>query len=159
MSSVRFVFPKHRLAELLATPGGLPVVEALDQARANLETIKPMCRAELLALLDLAEAAYGGLGEAFDDAGMADLYGLAVRGVGAGSVCGAPAVDDALTSLCELLDHLRSRQLYDRAAIGVNMRAWRLLVTLDLPASGSEPILEGLRKVSARYRAPPASPD
>ncbi|WP_372784373.1 hypothetical protein [Phenylobacterium sp.] len=154
MSSVRFVFPKHRLAEILASPGGLPVVEALERAQANLETIKPTCRAELLALLELAEASYATLGETFDDEGMAELYSLAVRGIGAGSVCGAPAVDEALTSLCDLLDHLRTQRLFDRNAIGVNVRAWRLLATLDLPVEGCAPILDGLRKVSARYAEP-----
>lgn len=154
MSSVRFVFPKHRLTELLATPGGLPVVEALERAQANLETIRPTCRAELMALLELAEVTYERLGATFDDAGMAELYTLAVRGIGAGSVCGAPAVDEALTSLCDLLDHLRTQQLYDRAAIGVNVRAWRLLATMDLPKEGTDSVLQGLRKVSARYAEP-----
>ena len=158
MSSVRFVFPKHRLAELLASPGGLPVVEALERAQANLETIRPTCRAELLALLELAEASYGQLGTTFDDAGMAELYSLAVRGIGAGSVCGAPAVDEALTSLCDLLDHLRTQQLYDRDAIGVNVRAWRLLATMDLPKEGADAVLQGLRKVSQRYAEPPHAP-
>jgi hypothetical protein len=155
MSSVRFVFPKHRLAELLATPGGLPVVEALQRAQANLETIRPTCRAELLALLELAEASYEQLGATFDDAGMVELYTLAVRGIGAGSVCGTPAVDEALTSLCDLLDHLRTQQLYDRNAIGVNVRAWRLLATMDLPKEGAESVLQGLRKVSLRYAERP----
>ena len=151
MSNVRFVFPKHRLAEILRTPGGLPVAEALERCQANLETLQPACTAELLALLELAEATYERLGPTFDDAGMQELYGLAVRGIGAGTVCGAPALDEALTSLCDLLDHLRTHETYDRNAIGVNVRAWRLLMTKNLPEAGSEAILQGLRKVSARY--------
>jgi hypothetical protein len=151
MSSVRFVFPKHRLAELLREPGGLAVAEALDRAQANLETLKPTCRAELMALLELAEVAYGRLGQSFDDAGMAELYTLAAHGIGAGAVCGAPAVDEGLSSLCDLVDHLRTRRVYDREAIGVNIRAWRLLMTPGLPAEGIAPVLDGLRKVSKRY--------
>ena len=49
MSGVRFVFPKPRLAEILRMPGGLPVVEALERAQGNLETLKPSCLAELQA--------------------------------------------------------------------------------------------------------------
>jgi hypothetical protein len=153
MSSVRFVFPKVRLAEILKAPGGLTVAEALERAEANLEEIKPTCIAELAALLEYAEAAFERLAPDVDDAGLADLYAIAVRGIGAGAVCGAPGVDDALTSLCDLIDHLRTTGHYDRPAVGVHVRAWRLLMNPDLPLAGAQPVLDGLRKVSARYAA------
>lgn len=151
MSSVRFVFPKPRLAELLKLPGGLPVTEALERAQANLDAIKPTCAAELVALLELCEAGFAGLGESYDDEGLAGLYAVAVKGIGAGKVCGAPAVDVALTSFCDLLDHLRTHHRYDREAIGVHVRAWRLLMNPGLPEAGCNQILDGLRKVSERY--------
>jgi len=154
MSSVRFVFPKPRLAQLLRMPGGLPVAEALEQAEQNLEGIRPTCVAELQALLELADARFLGLAADADDAGVADLYAIAVRGIGGGQVCGLPGVDEALTSFCDLLDHLRSNGRYDRAAIGVHVSSWRLLMSADLPPEGSAAILDGLRRVSARY-APP----
>ncbi|WP_411287347.1 hypothetical protein [Phenylobacterium sp.] len=151
MSSVRLVIPKNRLAQILRMPGGLPVAEALEQAQANLATIKPTCLAELQALLELADACFARLEDGFDDANMAELYAISVRGIGAAAVCGVPTVDDALTSFCDLLDHLRTNQRYDRAAIGVHVRAWRLLMSPDLPQAGQDAILAGLRKVSARY--------
>lgn len=153
MSTVRFVFPKVRLAEILKAPGGLAVADALEQAQANLATLKPTCLAEQTALLEQAEAAFEQLGAAFDDAALADLYTIAVRGIGTGAVCGAPAVDEALGSLCDLVDHLRSNGKYDRDAIGVHVRAWRLLLNPDLPPEGAQPVLQGLRKVSARFAA------
>jgi hypothetical protein len=155
MSSVRFVFPKPRLAQLLRMPGGLPVAEALERAEQNLESIRPTCVAELQALLELADARFQGLAQDNDDAGMADIYAIAVRGIGGGQVCNMPGVDVTLTSLCDLLDHLRSNGRYDRAAIGVHIRSWRLLMSTDLPQDGSAAILDGLRRVSERY-APPA---
>lgn len=151
MTSVRFVFPKPRLNELLRSPGGLPVAEALERAQANLETIKPTCTAELMALLELCEAAYWNLKDAYDDPAVTELYTLAVKGIGAGEVCGLPPVDVALTSFCDLLDHLRTLKRYDHDAVGVHVRAWRLLMTSDLPPAGSQQILDGLLKVSARY--------
>lgn len=151
MSSVRFVFPKPRLAQLLKTPGGLPVAEALERAQTNLEEIRPTCNAELQALLELAEVGFEALSATFDDAGMERIYAVAVRGVGGGQVCGMPGVDVALTSLCDLLDHLRTHRRYDREAIGVHVRAWRLLMTLDLPPEGQNAVLDGLRQVSRRY--------
>ena len=151
MSGVRFVFPKPRLATLLKMPGGLPVVEALERAQANLETIKPACREDLLALLDTAETAFAALRDDFDEAGMATLYAIAVRGIGTGALCGAPGVDKALTSLCDLLDFLLTGNRHDREAIGVHVQAWRLLMTVDLPQAGADSILAGLRKVTAKY--------
>jgi hypothetical protein len=153
MSSVRFVFPKVRLAEIIKTPGGLSVAEALERAQANLDTLKPSCIAELTALLEFAEAAMDRLDDAFDEGGLADLYAIAVRGIGAGAVCGLPAVDEALGSLCDLIDHLRTGGAYDRAALGVHVQSWRLLMNPDLPPVAARPMLDGLRKVSARYAA------
>jgi hypothetical protein len=153
MTSVRFVFPKHRLNELLRSPGGLPVAEALERAHANLESIKPTCMAELVALLELCEASYWNLKDAYDEPAVTELYSLAVKGIGAGEICGAPAVDAALTSFCDLLDHLRTLKRYDHEAVGVHVRAWRLLITADLPAAGADQILDGLLKVSRRYAA------
>jgi hypothetical protein len=153
MTSVRFVFPKPRLDELLRTPGGLPVAEALERAQKNLESIKPTCMAELSALLELCEASYGALKDAHDQPAVTELYSLAVRGIGAGQVCGVPSVDVALTSFCDLLDHLRTLKRYDHDAVGVHVRAWRLLMTEGLPAAGGEQVLDGLLKVSRRYSA------
>jgi len=153
MTSVRFVFPKPRLNELLRTPGGLPVAEALERAQANLEAIKPTCTAELLALLELCEAAYWALKSDYDEPAVTELYSLAAKGIGAGEVCGAPAVDVALTSFCDLLDHLRTLKRYDHDAVGVHVRAWRLLMTAELPKAGAEQVLDGLFKVSRRYAA------
>jgi hypothetical protein len=153
MTSVRFVFPKPRLNELLRMPGGLPVAEALERAQKNLESIKPTCMAELMALLELCEASYWNLKDNYDEPAVTELYSLAVKGIGAGEVCGTPPVDVALTSFCDLLDHLRTLKRYDHEAVGVHVRAWRLLMSAGLPAAGSEQILDGLLKVSRRYAA------
>ena len=157
MTAVRFVFPKPRLAELLRMPGGLPVAEAIERASKNLETIKPTCVAEMLGLLELCEAAYGALGDAYDERSLDEIYAMAVRGIGGGAVCGVPDIDPALTSFCDLLDHLKTSKRFDREAIGVHVRAWRLLMTMDLPEAGRRQVLEGLLKVTRHYDAP-ASP-
>mgnify|MGYP001294647896 CR=1 FL=1 len=151
MSHVRFVFPKIRLTEILKTPGGLAVADALERAEAGLATLKPRCLKELANLLADAEAVFADLGPAFNDGGLADLYAVAVRGIGAGAVCGCPGVDEALTSLCDLIDHLRTSGRYDAEAVGVHLRAWRLLMAPGLSQDDARPVLDGLRKVSAHY--------
>jgi hypothetical protein len=154
MSTARFTVPKQRLAQQLRTPGGLPVAEALAAASAGLAELKPACISELQQRLEEAEAAFARLGEAYDDAGLGALYTAAVGGIGLGEVCGAGSVDVALHSLCDLLDHLRTAQKYDAEAVGVHLRAWRLLISTELPPAGAQAVLSGLGKVSALYSSP-----
>jgi len=153
MSTARFTVPKQRLAQQLRTPGGLPVAEAVAAAAANLAELKPACIAELQQLLDAAEAVFARMGQAFDDGVMGELYDAAVRGIGLGEVCGAGSVDVALHSLCDLVDHLRTQKRYDAEAIGVHLRAWRLLMSTELPPEGAQAVLAGLNKVSKLYSA------
>lgn len=151
MTTARFTVPKQRLAQLLKTPGGLPVAEAVAAAQANLAELKPQCIGELDQLLAAAEKTFAGLGAAYDDAGVSALYETAVRGIGLGDVCGAGSVDVALHSLCDLLDHLKTHERYDAEAVGVHLRAWRLLISTELPPEGAQAVLAGLNKVSAKY--------
>ena len=151
MTTTRFTVPKQRLAELMRKPGGVPVEEALAAAGANLQELKPDCISELVQLLDEAEAIFARIGPAYDDAAMGELYEASVRGIGLGDVCGAGSVDVALHSLCDLLDHLRTHLRYDAEAVGVHLRAWRLLITTELPPEGAQAVLAGLNKVSALY--------
>jgi hypothetical protein len=130
------------------------VAEALAAASANLTELKPACISELQQRLESAEAVFAGLGEGFDDAGMGALYEAAVGGIGLGEVCGAGSVDVALHSLCDLLDHLRTAKKYDAEAVGVHLRAWRLLISTELPQEGAQAVLGGLHKVSALYSTP-----
>jgi hypothetical protein len=95
------------------------------------------------------------LGDEFDDAGLEKVYAIAVRGIGGGRICGAPAVDTALISLCDLIDHLRTTKRYDRKAIGVHVSSWRLLMGAGLPEAGTAAILDGLRRVNLRYAEAP----
>ncbi|RAK57247.1 hypothetical protein [Phenylobacterium deserti] len=152
MSSVRFVIPKLRLTQLLKEPGGLAVADAVTKAGENLVTIRPTCRAELLALLDQAEATAKSSPETNRE--LIDLlYEYAVRSIGAGEICGVPAVDVALTSFCDLLDYMKTNGRFDREAIDVYLRAWRLLMSPELPAAGRDAVLAGLRQVTDRYAA------
>jgi hypothetical protein len=153
MALARFTVPKQRLAAQLKTPGGLPVAEAVANAQSNLAELKPQCIGELRELLEAAEKVYADLA-AYDQAGVGALYDSAVRGIGLGEVCGAGSVDVALHSFCDLLDHLQTHERYDAEAVGVHLRAWRLLITTELPPEGAQAVLAGLNKVSALYSAP-----
>lgn len=153
MSEPRFVTPELRLTKLIEEPGGLTVAEALANAAANLESIRPSCLAEMTALLEKAEARFGQMGEAPDAAAVTDLYSLVVGGIGGGEVSGTPGVDETLKSLSDLIDALRAGGAFDRAAVAVHLQAWRLL-TITTPGEAARgEILSGLRAVAARYGA------
>src|ERR1700739_2841804 len=128
MTSARFTVPRLDFTQLLKTPGGLPVQEAVAAAQANLTSLKPLCMGELHTLLETAEKVFAGL-KGYDEAAVTSLYETAVKGIGLGDVCGAGSVDVALHSLCDLLDHFRTYQRYDTEAVGVHLRAWRLLIS------------------------------
>jgi hypothetical protein len=38
--------------------------------------------------------------------------------------------------------------------VGVHLRAWKLLISIELPPEGAQAVLAGLNKVSALYSAP-----
>jgi hypothetical protein len=154
MTTARSIVPQQRLAKQLKSPGGVPVAEAIASAQTGLEELRPQCVGELRNLLQKAEKVFAGLGSTYDEAGVDALYEAAVRGIGLGDVCGAGSVDVALHSLCDLLDHLKTHERYDGEAVGVHLRAWRLLITTELPPEGAQAVLAGLVKVSALYSAP-----
>jgi len=149
----RMVTPKLRLTELLRQAGGLAVADAVANAEQGLQSIRPTCLAELKELLEQAEASLAATGELYDEAGVNDLYRLAVHGIGGGELCKVPDVDAALASLCDLLDAFRTTEVYEREAVAVHLRAWRLLMSPDAPGQAPELVVQGLRKVSARFAA------
>jgi hypothetical protein len=154
MSNVRIVFPKHRLAEQLKTPGGPPAAEALKAAAANLAQLAPECLEELEALVAQAEACLARFPATFQEEPLRELYAMASRGVGMGKVAGAAAADVALISLCDVLDYLIATAAWDLNPVTVHVRALRLLVGAGgkaLDANSAEVVMAGLQKVSARY--------
>lgn len=154
MSSVRFVFPKLKLAEQLRVPGGKPVAEAVEDAEANLATLQPECLDELKALTEAAAACFARFPSAFAPEPLKDLYAIAVRGVGIGAISGAPAADTTLISLCDLLDHLGATSRWDQEAVAVHVHTLQLLASQagkGLTPEAETAILSGLKKVSQRY--------
>ena len=151
--SVRFVFPKPRLAALLRKPGGKPAVEALADAEANLKELRGACLEDLEAVLVKIEAQFAEFPKAFDEKATHDLYVLCQGSLGVAGAVGMDAIDTALSSLCTLLDNLRIRRISNVEAVAVHVRSLRVLVkSVDIASpSDMEAVLNGLRMVSERY--------
>jgi hypothetical protein len=154
MTSVRYSVPKYNLAKQLRTPGGVPVVEALEAAATNLAQLRGDGIAELAAVVRRAQDCFEAFPLDVDADRIASLYAIAAGGIGIGAVCGAPAADAALISLCDLLDNMRVTKRFDPEAVAVHLQSLHLLAGpqgQDLGEAASAAILGGLRKVTTRY--------
>lgn len=151
--SVRFVFPKPRLAALMRKAGGKPVAEALEAASENLRELRGDCLADLEDVLAKIEAKFAVFPATFDDAATTELYDLCCSSLGVAGAVGMDAIDTAMGSLCTLLDNLRIRRISNLEAVGVHVRSLRVLVrSVDVATPVEmDTILSGLRKVSERY--------
>jgi hypothetical protein len=157
--SVTISYPKLRLAAQLREAGGQTVADSLAAAGANLDALRPACLDALREVVAALAAASQQLPDAFDAEALHALYGIAAHAVGVGAVSGAPGADVALVSLCDLLDRLGNNGRWDRTAIGVHVQTLQLLAAHGdaLDAAATQRILDGLRKVSARYARPPVA--
>lgn len=155
MSAVRFFVPENRLGKLLKVPGGAPVADAVDAAQAGLAELEAPAREELAAALAAVEACAAQHPAQFDAAGLETLYGHAQGAIGLASLCQRPSVDEALRSLCDLLDHLARCERWDGEAVKVHVRSLRLLMSeVGAQDAQAAAVLQGLRRVSGRYGAP-----
>jgi hypothetical protein len=153
LSSVRVVFPKIKLAKLLAEPGGKPAIEALQDAKVNLAELQPECRSELNALAERIEQCFERTPPGGDEQSTVEFYNLAAGGVGLGAVAGLEAVDDTLVSLCNLMDYFQVHGRWDHEALRVHVQTLKLLVSsAELPPQAVEAVVAGLQKVNAYYK-------
>jgi hypothetical protein len=154
MSSVRYVFPKLRLASQLREAGGLTVADAVESAQENLEVLRPQGLTALQAATNDAWECFQRFPKSFDDAVLQELYAISARAVGIGAICGAPAADTAFISLCALLDHLSTSRRWDPEPVAVHVQTLLLLaagIRQQLDAAAINQILAGLQKVTGRY--------
>lgn len=154
--TVQMLFPKSRLAALIFKPGGKRVADAIEDAKANAAELRGACLDELQQVLAEIEARTSGV-TAYDADMVNGLYEQVGRALGVAGSVGMAEVDIALSSFAVLLDNLRLRQMWDRAAVAVHVQSLRLLLTAAAAeqTEGVAQILEGLRQVSARYAPPP----
>jgi hypothetical protein len=149
--SVRFVRPENVLGKAMRSTGGIKVGEALSAAAENLKELEAPAIAELQTTLVQTEAQFAAFGPTYDGHKIDGLYLLANQAIGLAALCGLPAVDDAVVSLCDLLDKLKARKLWDREAVGVHIFSLRALLNANPGDAQVQAILAGLRQVSAKY--------
>lgn len=120
MSVVRYFTPEPKLAKLLSAPGGKYIINAIDDANAELGQVSDQVRAEIdLALAQVYAQADG----VPAPEALPALY-RAVRDVaGLAGICNLADLGSAALSFCALLDHAQEggRLTVEHMAIYVNV--------------------------------------
>ena len=146
MSQAEFVTVKYRLAEQVATPGGMTAGMASERAQRELAAHAGDAMKSIGAMIGRLEVMAGernvSLDTVYDEAsGALNIAGLFDKRL----IC------DACYSLCELVDRQRTQDRLDWTAIAVHANALRLLWSKD----GENPdalksVVDGLWSVTDR---------
>jgi len=148
MSSVSFIRRPNRLGKLISAPGGRKLGQAVAEAEANIETLRPSLLAEVDEALErLREAA--GRTEA---AAHTEVYNRATAIVSFAGLCGLTRVGQVAYNLCELSDRYIEAGTWNEAAIAAHIQTMGVLRTANLPddSAEAEEVLEGLKTLVRR---------
>ena len=143
--------PENRLAKVVWRPGGKTIAQALDDAQANLDEIcsesLDRLRVKLEEIQALGRKAQNGPTAADLDA----LYAMSAEVLDTAGLFGLPELGQAALSLCELLDRLKSRRVWNWPAVEVHLHGLLILADPDKsPPEGRQSVVDGLRQVCQR---------
>lgn len=150
MSTVIVRRPVNRLAELIRTPGGPTVAQAIADVDERLGAIREPALAELLSLMAAVQALARVFGPAPADQEILAVYNLCNEMLAVAQVAGYPQLGQAALSLCELLDGSMTRKVWSPSAVRVHLDGLLLLADPAQDAEQSEAIVAGLRQVVHR---------
>ncbi|WP_068878704.1 MULTISPECIES: hypothetical protein [unclassified Phenylobacterium] len=148
MSSVSYIRRPNRLGKLISTPGGRKLAEAVAQAEANIESMRPGMLAEVDGALDrLRQAA-----AREDTAAHADVYACASAIVGFAGLCHLSRLGEVAYNLCELSDRYIEAGAWNTAAIAAHIQTMGVLRMANLPEDSpeAEAVMEGLKTLVRR---------
>ena len=143
--------PENRLAKVIWVPGGKTFAQALDDAHANLEEVRQeslnVLRTKLEEIQTLGrKSATEPNAEAIEG-----LYNLSSEVLDIAGLFGLPELGHAAFSLCELLDRLKSKKIWNWPAVQVHLHGLLVLADPDkIPPEGRESVVDGLRQVCQR---------
>jgi hypothetical protein len=143
--------PENRLSKTIWAPGGKTMEKALEDANASLDEV----REERLNTLREKLTEIQALGRRCEkNAKLGDirsLYALASDVTDIAGVFGMPELGQASFSLCELLDNLGARKVWNWAAVQVHLNGLLLLADpANVPPEARKAVVEGLRQVCQR---------
>ena len=152
MSGLIIRRPPNRLAKLIQAPGGPTMAQALAEADERLKAIGEAGREELLRLLASIHTLGKALGPSPSEGQIDAVYGLSDEVLSIAAVAGSPDFGPAALSLCELLDGLKARGIWNATAVQVHLDGLQLLADPSVAHSPdqTQAVVEGLRRVVLR---------
>jgi len=143
--------PENRLAKQVYLPGGKSIAQALDDAQANLEEMRGESLHLLRAKLEEIQAVGRKAEKAPKAADLATLYALSGEVLDIAGLFGLPELGQAAFSLCEVLDRLKSKKMWNWPAVQVHLHGLLILADPDkTPPEGRQSVVDGLRQVCQR---------
>ena len=152
MTAATFIAWENRLGKMVKAPGGVRIGQALDQAGQNLESIQVACLEAMDAQIDEMEKLCAEGGRQPSDDTKHRLYDLGNDVLAVAGAFDLKELGQASFSLCELVDRLRSRGKWNKAAVEVHLSAFRLLRQPD-PGGDRSSVIAGLKGLTDRVAA------
>lgn len=145
-------FPKIRLAELAARPGGMTRDDAVSAAVQSMDSMRGEADGALrAAMVELEKIAFAA-GPLGPDR-MTAILKHADQVVTLSGMFGYSALDTAARSLCDVADGMLRAGVWDRAPIAVHVQTMHLLVPggMSLSPDHAAQLLGELAKVAAHF--------
>jgi hypothetical protein len=152
---VRTYFPKSRLSELAARPGGISRDDAIKGAQKSIEILRGEGSAAILDSMKELEAVVFTKQDRLSASSVRKMLRLADPIVSLAGTFGYDALDVVTRSMCDLLDALLAAENFDVAPVLVHVQSMRLLMPDSPPRSAEEiaRIRSELAKVIAHYKS------
>lgn len=148
-------FPKTRLSELVGRLGGINREDAVEAAKAQLESMRGKADEVILNSMTSLEAIVYAPenGAAYSGQQMRTILELGDQIVTLAGTFSYDALDKAARSLCDVTDGLSRAKRNDMASIQVHMRALRMVApgAPQLTAENTEKLLAELAKILTHH--------
>jgi hypothetical protein len=149
--SKKTFFPKTRLSQLAARPGGVTRDQAIANAAEAMEEMREECTGAIETAIAALEAILYAARGRLSEEQMKDILRHADRVVTLAGTFGYGLLDTAVRSLCDVTDGMLPAQACDVAPIAVHVQAMRLMAPGSAKLSEAEAghVLGELSKVRA----------
>ena len=151
----RTYFPKTRLSELAARPGGIARDMAIEAAMAAIQEMRAESDKTIMAEIEAIEAiVFGAKNTALSEDEMQRVLRHADPIVTLAGTFGYQFLDIAVRSLCDVTDGLLRSNIRDAAPIAVHIQSMRLLgpTANALSPEQASKVLAELAKILTHYK-------